>query len=374
MRVAQTDRVNVAIAHDYLTTVGGAERVVFSMTQAFPDAPVYTSLYEPLAVLPELASGLDVRASPLNRVTLLRRNHRMAMPLLAATFNRIHIDADVVLCSTSGWAHGVTTPGRKIAYCHNPARWLYQRREYTANGKPLWSAMAIAIRPYLVRWDRMAAASCDRYIANSSTVAERVRRAYGRDAEVLPPPATLDPEGERRAVLDLDPGYFLSVGRLMSHKNTGDLIRAFAGLPRCQLVIVGDGPDYQRLAASLPRNVRMLGPVGDDRLRWLYANCAALVSASREDYGLTPLEAAGFGKPSVLLRYGGFLDTMVDGETAFFFDSSDPTAIAGAVRRAAKECWSDRAIRENAQRFSLPRFEDRLRDIVNEETGVSVHA
>ena len=344
------------------------------MTRTFPEAPVYTSLYEPLVVLPELASGLDVRPSPLNRVKLLRRNHRVAMPLLAATFNRIHVDADVVLCSTSGWAHGVTTPGRKIAYCHNPARWLYQRREYAPSGRPLWWAMAIGIRPYLLRWDRAAAASCDRYIANSSTVAERVRRAYGRDAEVLPPPTTLDPAGERRPVPDLDPGYFLSVGRLVSHKNTGDLIRAFADLPGCRLVIVGDGPDYQRLAASLPNNVRLVGPVGDDRLRWLYANCTALVSASREDYGLTPLEAAGFGKPSVLLRYGGFLDTMVDGETALFFDTPDPTTIAATVRRAANEQWSDSAIRENAQRFSMPRFEDRLRAIVSEETAASAHA
>ncbi len=223
------------------------------MTRAFPDAPIFTSLYEPLVVLPELATGLDVRPSPLNRVTRLRQNHRAAMPFLAATFNRINIDADVVLCSTSGWAHGVTTPGRKIAYCYNPARWIYQRQEYAPLRRPVWWAAALAIRPYLLRWDRKAAASCDRYIAISSIVAERIRRAYGRDAEVLPPPTTLDPSGEQRAIPDLEPGFFMSVNRLVAHKNTSDLIRAFASLPDLRLVIVGDGPEHQRLALALPR-------------------------------------------------------------------------------------------------------------------------
>jgi glycosyltransferase involved in cell wall biosynthesis len=370
LRTLQHDRYTIAIAHDYLTTMGGAERVVLSMARTFPDAPLFTSLFEPLAVLPELADGLDVRPSPLNRVKLFRRNHRAAMPFLSATFKRIEIDADVVLCSTSGWAHGVTTTGRKIAYCYNPARWIYQRREYAPPRKPFWWATALAIHPYLLHRDREAAASCQRYIAISTIVAERVQRAYGRDAEVLPPPTTFDPSGPQRAIPGLDSGFLMSVGRLVAHKNTDDLVRAFADLSDLQLVIVGDGPEYQRLASSIPSNVVMVGEVGDDRLRWLYANCAGLVSASREDYGLTPLEAASFGKPSVLLRFGGFLDTMVEEETALFFEEADSASIAATIRRAAKQEWNETTIRENAQRFSLPRFEDRLRTIVSEELAL----
>lgn len=367
MGTSLVDSAKIALAHDYLTTIGGAERVVLSMTRAFPGAPVFTALYEPSLVIPELAAGLDIRPSPLNRWAFLRHNYRAAAPFLGVTFERIRIDADVVLCSSSGWAHGVSTSGRKVVYCHNLARWLYQIREYTPRNKPLWWAMAAGMHPYLLRWDRRAAASCHRYIANSSIVAQRIRRVYARDAEVLPPPTSFDPFGPRRAAAGLDAGFFMSVGRLVVHKNTAPMIEAFAALPDLRFVIVGDGPERARLTAAAPPNVRFAGQVRDDELRWLYANCAGLVSASREDFGLTPLEAAGFGKPSVLLRFGGFLDTMVDGETAVFFDRPEPAPIAAAVRRVATECWNEPAIRENAERFSVPRFEHRLRAIVTEE-------
>jgi glycosyltransferase involved in cell wall biosynthesis len=359
----------LAIVHDYLTTMGGAERVVVSMTRAFPGAPVFTALYEPASVTPELADGLDVRASPLNRFGLFRHNHRAAMPLLGATFARTRIDAEVVLCSSSGWAHGVSTPGRKVVYCYNPPRWVYQRREYAPLTKPLWWALAAGMHPYLLRWDRRAAASCERYVAISSIVAERIRRAYGREAEILPPPSTFDPCGPQHTINGLEPGFFLSVGRLIGHKNLAAVVAAFTELPELQLIVVGEGPERQRLGAVAPRNVRFTGRVDDDELRWLYAHCAGIVSASREDFGLTPLEAAAFGKPSVLLRWGGFLDTMIDGQTATFFDVAAPAAIVPAVRRAATEGWDEQAIMENAQRFSEPRFEERLRAIVAEELG-----
>ncbi len=358
---------NVAIAHDYLTVVGGAERVVLSLTRAFPGAPVYTSLYEPEQVAPELAAGIDVRPSVLNRVGPLRNNHRAAMPLLGPIFNRTRIDSDVVVCSTSGWAHGITTPGRKIAYCHNPPRWVHQRKDYTDSSRPLWWMAAAAMHPYLKRWDRKAAASCDRYLANSSIVAERVRVAYGRDAEVVPPPIAFDASGPQQAIPYLRPGFLLSVSRLIGHKNVDAVVEAFATLPDLRLVVVGDGPESRALAANAPSNVEFTGRVSDDELRWLFANSRGLISASREDFGLTPLEAAHFAKPSALLRYGGFLDTMIEDETAVFFDTPEPSAVAGAVRRMVNESWDGEAIIANAERFSVPAFEQRLREIVAEE-------
>jgi glycosyltransferase involved in cell wall biosynthesis len=204
-------------------------------------------------------------------------------------------------------------------------------------------------------------------VAISSIVAERIRRVYGRDAEVLPPPTSFDSSGPRRAIAGVDPGFYITVGRLIRHKNTAAVVEAFAALPGAQLVVVGDGPDRQQMIARAPTNVRFVGRVDDDELRWLYANCAGLVSASREDFGLTPLEAGSFGKPSLLLRFGGFLDTMVEDETALFFEAPDPVAIAQAVRRASTESWDERAIRQNVDRFSTPRFEGRLRAILAEE-------
>ena len=357
----------VAIAHDYLTVVGGAERVVASMVHAFPGAPVYTSLYEPERVHDELASRIDVHTSALNRVGVLRRNHRLAVPFLGPAFDHLHVDADVVVCSTSGWAHGISASGRKIAYCHNTPRWVHQRREYAPINRPMWWAMAGAMHPYLKRWDRKAAESCSRYLAVSTVVAKRIRDAYGIEATVLPPPTSFDPAGPQIEVRGASPGCYLNVNRLMGHKNTDAVLEAFAEMPDLQLVIVGDGPERARLTASAPRNVLMTGQVDDSQLRWLYANCTGLVSASREDFGLTPLEAASFGKPAALLRFGGFLDTMVEGETAIFFDDPDPASISPAVRSLESEVWAEGAIQDNADRFSSSRFEAQLREIVAEE-------
>jgi glycosyltransferase involved in cell wall biosynthesis len=361
------DRLRIALAHDYLSTIGGAERVVLSMIRAFPGAPLYTSLFEPELVDPEFRTGVDIETSSLNRFRALRRNYRIALPVMAPAISRMHVDADVLLVSSSGWAHGISNTGKKVVYCHNPPRWVYQRREYAPLSKPLWWATALGLHPYLHRWDRRAERSCDRYIANSSIVARRIETFYGRSAEILPPPSAFDPGGPRQAIAGLDGGFYLTVGRLIGHKNTRALVEAFSSLPDHRLVVAGDGPERASLEASAPANVRLVGRVSDAELRWLYANSAGLVSASPEDFGLTPIEAAAFGTPSVLLRFGGFMDTMVEDETATFFAAPRPEAIADAVRRAARQSWDTHAIEQNALRFSADRFESRLLEIVREE-------
>ncbi len=363
----------VALVHDYLTTRGGAERVVVSIVRAFPDAPLYTSVYEPGSVYPELADPhLDVRPTALNRSRYLRQHYRVALPVLAVAFSRLHVDADVVVCSSSGWAHGVATEGRKVVYCHNPARWLYQRDDYLAEGRKSWWLAANSMGPALRVWDRRAAASCHRYLANSSIVARRIAQVYGRDAEVLPPPTTLDVDGPQLPVDGLEPGFVLCVGRLMAYKGVREIVEAARLNPGWRLVLAGEGPLEGDLRLNLPRNVVLLGRVPDTELRWLYANCSVLVAASREDFGLTPVEAALFGRPSVVLRYGGFLDTMVEGVTATFFDEREPRFIAAAVKEALATSWDPKLIAKNAERFSERGFIRRLREIVAEEAAARV--
>jgi glycosyltransferase involved in cell wall biosynthesis len=154
----------------------------------------------------------------------------------------------------------------------------------------------------------------------------------------------------------------------MAHKNIDAVVRAFEALPHERLVVAGDGPELDRLRNLGGRNVRILGHVDDAQLRWLFANARGLVAASREDFGLTPLEAASFGLPSALLRFGGFLDTMVEDETATFFDEPVPAQVADAVRRLGTTRWSTERIQQNAARFSEDRFVRRLREIVAEES------
>jgi glycosyltransferase involved in cell wall biosynthesis len=361
--------VSVALVHDYLTQRGGAERVLLSMLKAFPSAPLFTSLYEPSTTFPEFASH-DVRPLSLDRLSTLRRNHRLALPLLSAAFSRLRVDADVVLCSSSGWAHGVRTSGRKVVYCYTPARWLYQRAAYVRDA-PAATGLALSLlTPALTRWDRRAAWSADRYVTSGSAVRDRIREAYGIEAEVLPPPVVIDLQAERMRPGGVAPGFLLCVSRLLPYKNIDAVMAAFAELRSERLVIVGAGPDEGRLRAAAPRNVRLLGRVGDPELRWLYANCQGVVAASYEDYGLTPLEAAAFGKPAAVLRWGGFTDTVVEGGTGLFFDRPKPRAVRDAIGALLTTAWDAARLREHAARYSEEAFIRRLREVVGDPQSV----
>lgn len=354
----------VAVVHDYLTQKGGAERVVLSMMRAFPHAVLHTSLYSPDRTYPEFAA-FHPRTLPLDKVAVLRRNHRWALPLLGPSFARHTVDADVVLCSSSGWAHAVRTSGRKLVYCYAPARWLFQSELYVG-GRPVAGAAVKILRRSLVAQDRMAAASANRYLTLSTAVQARIRDAYGIDAEVVPPPMTIDPGGPRRPMAPIRPGFHLCVSRLLPYKHVDAVVDAFAALPRERLVVVGTGPEGRRLEAHAGANVTFVGAVHDDQLRWLYHACTAVVAAGDEDYGLTPLEAAAFGKPAAVLRSGGFLDTMVEDETGVFFDRPTAVEVAGAVRALNRRTWSSPALQSHAARYGQEQFVGRLREIVQE--------
>lgn len=354
--------MNIAIAHDYLTQRGGAERVVLSMLRAFPQATVHTSLYSAERCFSEYR-GARVRTSPLNAVPTLQAHHRLAFPLLAPTFSTMHIDADLTLVSSSGWAHGVRTSGRKVVYCHAPARWLYQRERYLMGRGRLARTALRAAASQLSAWDRAAARSANRYLVNSSAIRDQVKQVYGIDADVLHPPVTVDVDGPRCGVPGIAPGYVLCVARLQGYKNVDIVVDAMGRLPEARLVIVGTGPLRAQLEARAGSNVTFAGEVPDDQLRWLYANAAVLVGASFEDFGLTPVEAAAFGVPTVALRYGGYIDTVRPGSTGVLFDGLDPWSLADAIDAALSHRWDHAAITEHAAGFGEERFVAQLRAI-----------
>jgi glycosyltransferase involved in cell wall biosynthesis len=339
------------------------------LTRAFPGAPLHTSFFEPGETFPEFAA-VNVRTLPLNRLAPLRKRHRLALPALAGAFSLLRIEADVVVCSSSGWAHGARVNGHKIVYCHTPARWLYQPDRYLRGRGPLTRGVAAALRPSLIRWDKAAAASANRYLANSSAVAERIARIYGIEAEVLTPPPAVTPDGPESPIERLEPGFVLCVSRLLAYKNVDSVVRAFAALPNERLVVAGTGPVEPALQALATPNVVFLGRVEDAQLRWLYRHCLALVAASYEDLGLTPLEAGTFGRPSAVLRWGGFLDTVVEGTTAIFFETPTPKAVADAIGELARHDWNPHAITAHVAQFSEARFIERIRVIA----GANGHA
>jgi len=226
----------------------------------------------------------------------------------------------------------------------------------------------------------------DRYIAISTTVAARIWRAYGIEATIIPPPVTIDVSGPETAPdVNIRGPFLLTISRARGYKNTAALVEAMRFLPDLQLVVVGEpaepdavkdaepeGPgrrapgegDRQRGRRHTDRVVRA-GRVSDEELRWLYRNCVAVLSASNEDFGLTPLEGNAYGKPAVTLRAGGFLDTVVENKTGMFFDSLLPQDIAHAADLALRHPWQAQDLARNVDRFSLARFRERLHAELN---------
>jgi glycosyltransferase involved in cell wall biosynthesis len=351
----------VALAHDYLTQRGGAERVALMLTKAFPGAPMYTSLYEPKQTF-EQFRDVDVRTSFLQAIGPLRADPRRALPLLAAAWGRLHVrDADVVVSSSSGWAHGVGSSSEciRVVYCHNPARWLYQSDEYATG---VLDGLAIsALRSPLRFWDQRAAARADVYVANSTVVAERIRRIYGVEPLVVYPPVAVDIDGLQDPVPGMRPGFWLTIGRGRGYKNTAAVAQAVAGLRDGELAVVGSTAEMLGDAARLP-GVRCLGIVTDNQLRWLYANARALVSVSSEDFGLTPIEANAFGTPVAVLRGGGFLDSTVEGVSGTFIDDDRPSTISSVLR--SFPTFDREVVSAHALKFNVQQFVDRIRGIV----------
>lgn len=365
-------RPTVAIAHDYLTQRGGAERVVLAMAAAFPEATIHTTVYDPDATFPEFAD-VRIRTSWLNRLGFFRRHHRFALPLLPWAVSTTRIDADLVLVSSSGWAHGFRTTGRKVVYCYSPARWLYQSRRYLGDQPSGLERLALwVLRPFLVGWDRRAARSADAYVAISSVVQDRVLNEYGRASVVLPAPRpnTVDrPPVPMPSVVEWLDGrpYELCISRLLPYKNVRAALEAYAAEPHRRLIVVGRGPQSAELRAYAPDNVRIIEDISDGEISWLYRETRALVAISYEDFGLTPLEAASFGKPSIVLRWGGYIETMVENVTALFIEEPTPDHVRDALTRLDTHTWDPERIKEHAERYSEDVFVEAIRALVKEQ-------
>ncbi len=336
---------------------------MLALSRIFPSAPIYTSLYDAESTFPEFADR-HVETTALQRLGIVRHHHRLGLPLYPTVFDHLHVHAKVVICSTSGWAHGVRTDGMKVLYVHNPARWLYQADEYL-RGTPRWQQLGIrAGVGWLRSWDQRAAHSAHRVLANSSVVQARIRSSWDMDSTVIYPPHGVDVWGVQEQVSNLEPGFLLCVARLLPYKHVDAIIAAMEILSGDRLVVAGDGPLRHRLQAGAPSNVVIMHRVSDAHLRWLYANARFLVAAGTEDFGLAPVEAMAFGTPAVVIGKAGHLETLIEGETAIFFDDAEPSIIASAVRRADGERWAAERVRAHADRFSEATFSENLGQLV----------
>ncbi len=347
---------DVVLVHDYLTQRGGAERVVLELARIFPGAPVYTSLLRAASTFPQF-DDLDIRTSFLDRLPVGRR-FRALLPLYPAAFHALGtLDAELVLSSSSGWAHAVRTSPRAFhaVYCYTPARWLYNE------GLPTSRAQRVLARTggVLRRWDARAAGRPDLYIAISQHVRERIRARYGRDAPVVYPPVdigrfTPTPRGER----------LLVVSRLLPYKRV-DLVVDAATRAGIGLDVVGVGPALEVLRRRAGRTVRFHGALPDVEVTELFESCRAFVLPGAEDFGITPVEANAAGKPVVAFAGGGALETIADGVTGVFFARPSVDELLEALARCDAITSTPQAIAAQARRFSPETFHERLRDVLS---------
>lgn len=354
----------VGFVIDHLVQRGGAERTLVPMMAAAPGAPVYTAFHEPQHSYDEV-NDLDIRVLRIGRSALFEGRHRISAPVLPLAFSTTRIDADVVFCATSGWAHGVRTRGRKIAYFQSLARWVHDPADYVRGTGRGRGAVVRGMRPGLARWDRATVGSADRHVTQSSAMRDAIRAAYGVDADVIPLPNALGTE-PRMPVPGVEPGFVLYAGRLMPYKHVDLVLAVAAESPDRRFVLAGAGPLLSRLRASAPSNVTFLGDTDDPQLRWLYANAACLLTMANEPFGVTPIEAAALGTPTVARAAGGFLDTVHDGATGRLVEPEVSTVLAALGDVCASSPDHD-ALASLAARHRPEAFTARIRELLDEE-------
>jgi glycosyltransferase involved in cell wall biosynthesis len=352
----------VALVHDFLLDMRGAERVFLALCDLFPDADLFTAIYDEHGTEGRFA-GRTVQTSFLQALRPKARTFRPLLPLYPSAMEALDLRGyDLVISSSSAWAHGVIPDvgAVHVCYCHNPFRYAWNARDETlARRDPVSRAVLRMIFQRWRQWDWIAAQRVDAYIANSETTRLRIERFFGREATVLHPPVVTGrfapgPVGDDYVVLS----------ELMPHKHIDVAVRAFNMLGR-PLTVVGNGPDERRLRRLAGPTIRFAGRVSDEQAAAILQRGRALVVTATEEFGIAAVEAQAAGRPVIALREGGVRETVIDGITGAFYDQQDPAVLAAVVRRFDALAADPQACVDNARRFDVAHFRHGVRAIVD---------
>ncbi|WP_128894132.1 glycosyltransferase [Longirhabdus pacifica] len=351
--------MKVALAHDYLIQMGGAERVVEVLHSMFPNAPIYTTALDSSRLLYNLKNA-DIRTSWLQKIPGSVSNFKRMLPLYPIAVKDFDFrDFDIVISSSSAFMKGIKVPDHTfhVCYCHTPMRfaWDYDNYMMRESNPAVMKRMLGLYMMYLKNWDVKTSSRVDQFIANSSIVKHRIAKFYQRDAEVIFPPINTS----RFNISPKVDNYYLVVSRLVSYKRIDLAVQSFneLGIP---LYIVGDGPDKQRLQSMAKPNVTFLGRLEDEEINKLMANCRALIFPGEEDFGITPLEVNAAGRPVIAYQAGGALDTVVPEINGVFFQNQTVESVVQAVNVLEKQHWDGSIIRQHAMKFDVDQFKNKL--------------
>jgi glycosyltransferase involved in cell wall biosynthesis len=344
-----------ALVHDFLVSVRGADRVFLEMCDLWPDADVYTPVYDEDGTEGRFA-GRRIQTSFLQRTRPTTRTFRALLPLYPAAIESFDLSGyELVISSSSAWAHAVICEEETVhvCYCHNPFRYAWNERHRTLaeRNDPVSRAVLRGLFRRWREWDWIAAQRVDRYITNSRTTQGRIRSYFGRDSRIVYPPVATErfrpgPVGD----------HYLVLSELVSHKQIEVAVQAFNRL-RAPLVIAGDGPARRRLERMAGRNIRFAGRVSDSEAARLLSSCRALVVTGPEEFGIAAVEAQAAGRPVIARAAGGLLENVIDGVTGRMWDGG-PDELAAAVAGFDTGGIDPGACVENAQRFDASVFRE----------------
>lgn len=357
--------MKVALIHEWLTTLGGSERVVWAFHRLFPEAPVFTSVHRK-DLLPAEFQALDVRPSFLQRLPGATRHYQKLLPLMPLAFEQFDLsEFDVVLSSHHACAKGVVTSPDTlhISYVHTPMRYAWDLfHPYQQSMNPLMRPVAAMLLSQLRQWDVLSANRVDYFLANSKEVARRIEKHYRRPATVIHPPidtglyARSDEVGE----------HYLVVSRFVPYKRVDLAIEAAnrLGFP---LKVIGTGPlepELRKLATS--KNITFMGHLSDEQVRQEMARCRALLFCSFEDFGLVPLEVQAAGRPVIAYGAGGALETVIDGITGAFFPEQTVDSLCQTIQRFETLSLDPAVIQRHARNFDFEAFAEQLMAFVTQ--------
>lgn len=357
--------MKVAIIHDWLTIYGGAESIIRILHDMFPDAPIYTTVYN-RENMPADFKKMDIRTSFIQKLPFAKKKYTSYLPLMPRAFEQFDLsEYDLVISSNTSCSKGVLTGANTlhICYCNTPMRYGWDFYHEYRSGKGALARMIISGMMHKIRmWDRLSADRVDTFIANSYNVARRIMKHYRRESTVIYPPVRTSMFQKSNK----DEGFYLVVSRLVPYKRIDLVAEAFSkmGLP---LVIIGDGSEYKNVVEKAAPNVKMLGRVNDSVVLDYMMRCKAFLFPGEEDFGITPIEAQACGKPVIAYGKGGALETVVADETGVFFQEQTVESVISTVRRFESMKFDADKIRKHSEKFSEDRFREELRDFIYSE-------
>jgi glycosyltransferase involved in cell wall biosynthesis len=356
--------MKLALIHDWLNQIGGAEDVLDHLFRYYPDAPLYTSIYD-REKMPAHWQQQDIRTLWMDNLPQIYSKHQRYLPLYPLAWGGLDLsEYDVVLSNKSGFCHGVTGDMLHICYCLAPTRYVWQFDLYAAReglAKPIqWGVQSML--PWMRWWDKRAAEQVDHFIAISTDIQQRIQQYYGRDSVVIYPPVEVK---DRFLPADNHDDYFLSLGRLIPYKRVDLIVQACTRL-NLPLKVGGTGRDRERLEAIAGPTVEFLGYVPDEDLPELFARCRAFVFPGFEDFGITPVQAQAAGRPVIAYGAGGAMDTVIPGKTGVHFYEQTVEALMEVLNNFDESAYDSQQIRQHALQFDSSVFEEQITGFVQQ--------